>query len=359
MGLITIHLYLKKLYSRFHFWRSSLPFNHIIKSIISTNRSNEHILYWLSLHNLMSKKRSCLNKLLIDMNNRCNEFLSLFSPFNKEFSLGSKLINSFSEYFSFYSWTHDVKRNLYKLDDITIQTSSNPHSFIVISDTSIKNHVATSISHIYSYNSPVIKTYHHTVNVSTTEAKLFTIRCGINQAVGISYINHIIVITDLLYATKRIFDLSSHPYQIYFAAIFRKLRKFFRKNINNCIKFWDSLMDKNTKSFELLPSFPYKSSWIFVRNAIATLFYHNRGCPFKHQIAKEKISLNFLIMNQILLNYLLSRIVLGFNTPVTQIHYVLALLKLLSIMLLSVNIDLDSSLGRTLGLYGVYPIKFR
>ena len=132
-------------------------------------------------------------------------------------------------------------------------------------NTSIKNHVTTSISYIHSYNSPVIKTCHHTVNVSTTEAELFTIRCGINQAVGISYINHIIVITDLLHAIKRIFDLLSYPYQIHFVAIFRKLWKFFRKNINNCIKFWDSLVDKNTKSFELSPSFPYESSWDFCK----------------------------------------------------------------------------------------------
>jgi len=61
-------------------------------------------------------------------------------------------------------------------------------------------------------------------------------------------------------------------------------------------------------------------------------------------------------MNQILLNHLLSRTVLGFNTPVTQIHYVLALLKLSSIMLLSVNIDLDSSLERTLDVHVVYTL---
>ena len=52
-------------------------------------------------------------------------------------------------------------------------------------DTSIKNHVATLILHIHSYNRPVVKTLHRTINVTTTEAKLFAIHCRINQAVVI------------------------------------------------------------------------------------------------------------------------------------------------------------------------------
>jgi len=98
--------------------------------------------------------------------------------------------------FFFNPWTHDVKNHLYRLNDITIQTSYDSLSSIVISDTSIKNHTVILISYTHLYNSPIIKMCHHTVNISTTEAKIFVIRCGINQAVSIPHINHIIVITD-------------------------------------------------------------------------------------------------------------------------------------------------------------------
>jgi len=98
--------------------------------------------------------------------------------------------------------------------------SSNSYSFIIISDASIRNNVATSISHIHSYDKPVIKTIHYMVNVTTTEAELFTIRCGINQAVGISNIKHIVVIMDSLHIAKRIFESSLYPYKIHSAAIF-------------------------------------------------------------------------------------------------------------------------------------------
>jgi len=67
------------------------------------------------------------------------------------------------------------------------------------------------------------------VNITTTEAKLFAIRCGINQVVGIPNIKHIVIITDSLYTAKRIFKLLLHLYQIYSAAISQELREFFRR----------------------------------------------------------------------------------------------------------------------------------
>ena len=57
------------------------------------------------------------------------------------------------------------------------------HSTIIVSDMSIKNNVVTLIAHIYSYNLPVIKMIHYATNIISTEAELFAIRCGINQAV--------------------------------------------------------------------------------------------------------------------------------------------------------------------------------
>ena len=140
------------------------------------------------------------------------EFLFLFSPFDENFSLEKRLIDSFSDYFSFYSWTQDVKNHLCNFDNITINASSNPHSSIVIFDASIRNNVTISISHIHLHNKSVIKIIHHAVNVTTTKPKLFIIRCSINQAVGIFNIKHIIIITNSLYAAKRIFKSLNHHY---------------------------------------------------------------------------------------------------------------------------------------------------
>ena len=109
------------------------------------------------------------------MNNRYNELLPFFSLFNEKFDLGNQLINSFSDQFSFYPHSSSIKNHIRNLNNITFRASSNLSSSIVISDISIKNHIATSISYIHLHDKPIIKTIHQAVNVTTTEAKLFAI----------------------------------------------------------------------------------------------------------------------------------------------------------------------------------------
>jgi len=239
-GLIPIHLHLKKLYGRFHLRGFSLLSNHIIKSIIDTSRSNEHIAHHhLFLNKLMPKQQSQLHSSLIDMDNICNKFLPFFSLFDEEFFLGKRLIDSFSDQFSFHAQKHDIKNHICNLDNIAISTSNDPYSLIVISDASIRNNITTSISHIHLHNRLIIKTIHHMVNVTTTEAELFTIRYRISQAISISNVKCIVVVTDFLYTAKKIFDTLMHPYQIHSTAISQELRDFFKKDSNNHIEFWN------------------------------------------------------------------------------------------------------------------------
>ena len=101
--------------------------------------------------------------------------LFLFSFFNEEFKLGNCLIDLFSDIFSFYPHFPNIKKHMEKLDDIIFRASSNIYSSIVVSDTSIKNHVIMSISYIHSHNKPIIKTIYRAVNTTTTEAELFAI----------------------------------------------------------------------------------------------------------------------------------------------------------------------------------------
>ena len=117
--------------------------------------------------------------------------------------------------------------------------SLDSQTALVITDASIKNDIATSISHIHSYNQPLVKTVHHASFVTSMEAELFAIRCSINQACVINNVSKIIVVTNSIYAAKKIFDSGSHPYQIHSAAILSELRTFFSSNESNIIEFWE------------------------------------------------------------------------------------------------------------------------
>jgi len=93
------------------------------------------------------------------------------------------------------------------------------------------------LTHIH--NKPIIKTIHHAINVTSTEAKLFAIHCSINQAIRLPQVKKIIVITNSLHDVKRIFDLLMYPYQIHSVAISHELREFFIESDDNHIEFWD------------------------------------------------------------------------------------------------------------------------
>ena len=160
---------------------------------------------------------------------------------------------------------------------MTLQCSSDPHTALVITDASIKKDIATSISHIHSFNRLIIKTVHHASFVTSMEAELFAIRCGINQASAIDNASKIIVVTDSIHTAKRIFDYDAHPYQIYSAAILKELRSFFSAHESNSIEFWEcpsklrwklhSEVDKDSKSFSISPSYPSKTSWDFCKKS--------------------------------------------------------------------------------------------
>ena len=136
------------------------------------------------MENLTDKQKLKVKGPIVDMNNRLNGTFRYFDLFNPEFSPGSKLVDLFSNCFSFF-WSDRRsvdfrKSHLKNLNEVVLNALIDPHSAIIALDMSIKNNIVTLIAHIHSYNSLVIKTIHHATNVISTEVELFAIRCGIN-----------------------------------------------------------------------------------------------------------------------------------------------------------------------------------
>ena len=175
------------------------------------------------------------------MANKYNECFPSFSPLDSEFSPGLRVIDKFSDYFSFNVCNKgkDDKSHTQLLDEMILEYSSSSSVTIIVSYASIKNNVATSIAYIHVFNKLLMKMIHHAAYVTSTEVELFAIRCGINQSLSINNISKIIVITDSIHMVKKIFDPSVYPYQAQSAAILSDLRKFFNHHENNSIKFWE------------------------------------------------------------------------------------------------------------------------
>jgi len=224
-GLINIKYHLQKLVGRSQIHSAALPANHLIRTFMNDHSDNHPSPNPHSIDSLTNCQKTIAKGHLIDSNNKLYGIFPAFSPLHLEFKLGSRISDQFYDFFSFNlaSKEKNQQKHMQQLDKMTLQSSSSPNSAIVITDASIKNDIATSISHIHILNHPLIKTVHHAMYVTSTKAELFAIRCGINQACSKNDISKIIVVTNSIHAAKKIFESSPHLYQLYTTSILQEL----------------------------------------------------------------------------------------------------------------------------------------
>jgi len=206
--IIPIRFHLQKLARRSQMRPFKLLINHILRNLIDNSlplsiSPNPH-----SISSLTNCQKTVSKGHLIDSCTKSYGISPSFSPLNQEFSPGSCIIDIFLDRFSFNLATKkdkekNDKTHAQELDNIVLHNSSSPFTALIITDASIKNDIATSISHVHIANQPLTKTVHHTAFVTSMEVELFAIRCGINQACSNKAISKIIVITDSIHAAKK------------------------------------------------------------------------------------------------------------------------------------------------------------
>ena len=242
-SLTPINLYLQKIGDRSQLRAHSLPSNHILRSLISS--CNEFPLHQhpILLNSLTRRQCDLIKGHLVDMDNCFNEVFPSFEFINPELFPSYKIIDTHANCFSFHPFSkwanHSINSQVQELDKIAIELLDAPLTALIILDASIKNNIATSITHTHIRDKLITKTLHHALNITSTEVELVAIKCGINQATSINYISKIVVVMDSIHVAKKIFDLSSHLFQMHVVAILRELCPFFFHYLDNYIKFWD------------------------------------------------------------------------------------------------------------------------
>jgi len=229
----------------------------------------------------------------------------LFDPINPKFQPGNRIINNFSNHISFHLFSkHNnltFKNHIQQLDTLAIKSSNTPPDTLVVMDASIKNNITVSIAHIHVHDKPLIKTLYHTINVTSSEAKFLTIRCGINQADILYEISKIIVVMDSIHAVKKIFDLLLYMLQKQVAFILEDFRGFFNYHHKNIIEFWEcpskinwklyQNIDNKMKLFNLAPMLPNKNFWDFSKKSECNDIISKWKMTFQASDSKER---NFL-----------------------------------------------------------------
>ena len=278
-GIIPIKFYLQKLTKRSQIHPFKLSTNHILRELMNdspilSNKPNSH-----AVSSLTNQQKNIVKDHLIDICNKTYSILPLFSPLNPEFFPGFHIMDNFSDHF-FFNLVNKKEKEKDKihtqiLNEMVLCTSSLPHTALVVIDASIKNNIATSISHVHIANHPLTKTVHHATFITSMEAELFAIRCSINQACIKENVSKIIIVTDSIHTAKKIFDSKSHLFQSHTAAILSELQGFFNSSHDNSIEFWECPsrlkwrfhkdINKDSKSFYLTSAYPCKISWDYCK----------------------------------------------------------------------------------------------
>jgi len=142
---------------------------------------------------------------IVDMNNYLNKVYSSFNRLYKKLSLGFSLIDNFPNCFSFYTVNYkDTNTRIAywnKLKKIYKDLSNSHEIILIISNVSIKNNIAILVLYIQREHKIIMKTVYHAMNITFTEAEIFTIRCSISQLSQLSQMQgviHIVIVTNTI-----------------------------------------------------------------------------------------------------------------------------------------------------------------
>jgi len=100
-GIIPIKYHIQKIAKRFQLYLFKLPNNHILRNLLDnstpwSNSTNSH-----TIGSLTNRQRLITKGYLIDSNIKSYGIFPAFSPLNPEFSPGHRIIDNFSNRFSF------------------------------------------------------------------------------------------------------------------------------------------------------------------------------------------------------------------------------------------------------------------
>ena len=172
-SLIPIQFHLNKIIGCLQLYVASFSKQHTIISLLDDQHSKKTTLYCMVTSLLILKQQAKIKSLIIDINNCLNEVLSSFDSLNIKLSSGFRLVDTFSDCFSFTSVNcndiNALKNHHFRLDRIYKDFLNNQDTIFIIVDTSIKNNIATLVFHIQKSHNIINKSVHHTINVNSTE----------------------------------------------------------------------------------------------------------------------------------------------------------------------------------------------
>jgi len=113
VGLILINLHLQKIGGRSQLRVHLLPPNHILHFLMSPSIESlpyQHPLFLLN--SLTRRQHDLIKDHLVDMENHFNEIFPFFDPINPELFPSHRIIDTYTNCFSFHLFSKQVSHNI-------------------------------------------------------------------------------------------------------------------------------------------------------------------------------------------------------------------------------------------------------
>ena len=152
----------------------------MINSSLDKYYSKKITPHHIATCHLTPKQYVKIKSFIVNTNNHLNGIFQLLTVWIKNFFLVFVLKTLFLIVFFYLADCKDTNATIThqnKLENIFESLSNNQYTVL-----SVKNRVTTSVLHIWKEYKIIVKTVHHIINVLSTEAELFAIRCNISWA---------------------------------------------------------------------------------------------------------------------------------------------------------------------------------
>jgi len=137
VGLIPIKYHLQKIGGRSQLHATSFPSNHIIQILMDSLFSSPHNHHPSSLRFFTDRQKAKIKSHLVDSNKRAYETFPSFSPLHPELSPGVRIIDTFSDRFSFNHSGKNDNQCLQQLDSMVIESLLSQSTAIVAMNASV------------------------------------------------------------------------------------------------------------------------------------------------------------------------------------------------------------------------------
>ncbi|KAJ3571022.1 hypothetical protein NP233_g4021 [Leucocoprinus birnbaumii] len=218
MGLIPVHLHLRKLASQATYQVMTLSRTHPIQSLMGRHDAPGAHVHWWHINNLGTKAFLVTKSMAVDVAGKLPHLMEAFDADSNEARPSNWIMDAFSNRISFHPRPNGASADeqITLLGVTLLKAKGKEHLAIVVCDSSVPQDStiqALAVARVWIGDCMVRQTCQASGRATAPDAELHAIWAGISMATAIAGIDHIHVFTDHLPSAEQVVNLRIHSGQ--------------------------------------------------------------------------------------------------------------------------------------------------